>query len=67
MLSFKRKDGEGVVLTLGGLRAAVYVYRKDGALKIAVDAPREVQVLRTELEAEYGRGTPEEEPATGAV
>jgi sRNA-binding carbon storage regulator CsrA len=66
MLSFKRKNGQGVVLTVGGLRAAVYVYRKDGALKIAVDAPPEVTVLRTELEARYGK--PDEEPAaTGAV
>lgn len=68
MLSFKRRSGEGVVLTIGGQRAAVYVYRKDGALKIAVDAPESVLVVRTELEGEYGKGKPEPAvPATGAV
>lgn len=53
MLSLTRKPNEAVILTIGDVRVRVVVATSSTSkiVRLGIDAPREVKVLREELPA----------------
>lgn len=52
MLTLSRKPGQSIVITVGGQRVRVVMGKtRAGKTKLHVDAPREVPVMREEVEA----------------
>ncbi len=51
MLVIDRKsDGDGVWLVIDGKRCLVRVKSKGGRVKVCIDAPPEIKIVREELE-----------------
>ena len=49
MLTLGRNSGEYIVLEDGGRRIVIQVAEIDGVLRLVVDAPRDVKILRGEV------------------
>lgn len=51
MLTLSRKVGQAIVITIGGQRVRVIVGpMRKGNTRLHIEAPREVRILRAELE-----------------
>lgn len=48
MLVLGRKDHEGIVLIVGGKTVEVFVSRRNGGVKVSIDAAPDVVIVRKE-------------------
>ena len=50
MLALTRREGESIILTVDGKTIKVELHQiRNGQAKVAIDAPKEVEIVREEL------------------
>ena len=63
MLVLQRKVGQGVTITINGVRVRVVVASSHkGKIKLGIEAPQSVKVHRDEVQADVDKGTNREQP-----